>query len=153
MCKATLVLLASAPINKVVCFKIPQDLFTVELHPAKFLLEGKDFKILPKGPAVQIECTSNKCKKENQSTEAESGQVGYFLTWPLLIILCVSCSLVISHALSFPPHFTVCSLLPFPLYNTLPRQVLMPAFPYSYLGCAWWMLSSPPLLLLAAAEL
>jgi hypothetical protein len=43
-------------------FKIPQDLFTVKLHPAKFLLEGKDSKILPKRLAVQIERISNKHK-------------------------------------------------------------------------------------------
>ena len=58
--------------------KIPQDLFTVKLQPAKFLLEGKDFRILPKGLVVHIERTSSKYKYENQSTEAESGRVGYF---------------------------------------------------------------------------
>lgn len=58
-------------------FKIPQDLFTVKLHPAKFL-EGKDFRILPKGLVVQTEGTAGRHKEDHQSAEAEPGRMRDF---------------------------------------------------------------------------
>lgn len=96
--------------------KILQDLFTVKLHPAKFLLEGKDCKALPKGLAVQIRHTPN--KQGRQSVHWCSIWPRTFLTWSLLIILWASCSLLHSHALSFPPLYNI--LLP----GVLPRASL-----------------------------
>lgn len=98
--------------------KILQDLFTLKLHPAKFLLEGKDCKALPKELAVQIRHTPN--KQGRQSVHWCSIWPRTFLTWPLLIILWASCSLLLSHALSFPPRLMSFCLVFFhmPLFKT-----------------------------------
>lgn len=105
MCKAALVLLSLASSDKVMCFKFYRISFPVKLHPTTFLLEGKDCKALPKGLAVQTGHTPN--KQGRDSVYWGSIWPRTFLTWSLLIILWASCSLLSSHAPSFPPYCDV----------------------------------------------
>ena len=120
-------------------FKIPPDLFTVNLHPEKFLLEGKDFWSLPKELVVQIECTSDKYKGKKRSTKADSGQVGSF--WP------------------GSPESSECrALCSSPrLFLFLLTPTLLPVPEHSILYDSIWSASepssSPPLLMLLAAEI